>query len=474
MSRDDFKKGIDLFNGRAKAFITDDGLEVYLKFEDRFDPDWIDGIKDFLDNSEISYGILNEPEMEEDRLVLARGTPPVKGQDGCIEIYPFPEDADKKFVGVYYDERVMSEIINVKKGQVVARKVPPTKGIPGKDVFKCPIKSIDGKWPVFKVGEGVEVSSDDRQLIATVTGRLFLDAEGAISVLKEWEINGSVDLSTGNIVFWGERLIVRGSVVGGMSVETWGDVEIGENIEDEATVKARGNLKVKGIIRAQNTRVFAGKDLQCGAIEYADIYVKGDLEIGDYLLDARCDIGGHFTAISGKGLVAGGIVRLGRSAAAKIFGTPANVKTVILAGRDPQLMKQYEIKIKELEDKSQQFLKVKKAIERLNKLKTVLKKNADTRGNDVGLIERLRDTAHSLADEMKKIRTDLDAMEKRIGQLHASKISVFDVCYPNVVIGIENAVLHLENELHSVVFRFKEGNISIFETNAHNIEKANS
>lgn len=458
MSREDFLKGISIFEGKAKLKVSKDLMEAYVFFEQESDIGWTSRIKEILAECGIKHGILESPQPEDDRWIVARGTHPVNGEDGFIELYPFDEKNWEGIDGIYRDDRTNWTIINVKKGQVVARKRPPTDGTPGTNLFGEEIPPEPGRWPIIKIGEGVEVSPDDRELLAVWAGKFEVLKDGTITVLKEWEIPGSVDLSTGNIVFWGERLIIRQSIMGSMEVRTEGDLEVGGNIEDEAQVTVGGNLKVRGIIRAGKTRIFVSKDLACGAVEYANLTVGGDVELADYMLDAQCNANGHLFAVTGKGLIAGGAIRVGRSIAVKKLGSPAFVRTLVLSGRDPVLEKKYKERVAQVEETADKIHKVKDGLSKLIKLE---KTRGKLEGKGLILKEILTSALMNLIDELARIRYELKQIEERFGMLQASKIQVWERVYPNCIIGMENARLEIKQELGPTLFRFDQGIITV-------------
>ncbi len=458
MSREDLLKGISIFEGKAKLKVTKDLMEAYVIFEQEPDIGWTSRIKEILTEYGINHGILEFPQPEDDRWIVARGTYPVNGEDGSIELYPFGDDNCEILEGIYRDDRTNFTIINVKKGQVVARKKPPTTGTPGTNIFGEEVPPEPGKWPIFKIGEGVEVSSDDRELLAMWPGKFEVQKDGTITVLKEWEIPGSVDLSTGNIVFWGEKLIIRQSIMGSMEVRTEGDLEVGGNIEDEAQVTVGGNLRVRGIIRAGQTRVFVSKDLACGAVEYANLTIGGDVELGDYMLDAECNVKGHLFAVTGKGLIAGGAIRVGGSIAVKVLGSQAFVRILVLSGRDPVLEKKYRERVAQVEETADKIHKVKDGLSKLIKLE---KTRGKLEGKGLVLKESLTSALMNLIDELERIRHELREIEGRLGMLQASKIQVWERVYPNCIVGIENARLEIKQELGPTLFKFDQGTISV-------------
>ena len=461
------KKGIEVLNCAAKLAISHDCMTVMVyPLTDSFDISRIQELRDVMREAGIRADVLSEPEQKNDHYVVARGTPPVKGDDGRIELLADHQGgtcekdndeacAQDKSGPDTLDPRELNIIVNASRGQRIARKIPPGKGLPGHDVFGREIPAVPGKWAMLSPGAGVKSVENDTCFVAALSGKVHIE-NGEISVLEEWEINGNVDISTGHINFYGKLLTIKGSVHGGFRVSVRGDLVVEGNVEDEAQVEVGGNLEVRGLIRAGKTVVKAGGILKCAAVEYAEIKVGKDLEVDDYLLDATCMAGGDVSVMSGKGLVAGGRVLLGGSFHGRITGTPANVPTMIHAGFNPQIKEKHDGFVKELEDYAAKRKELRGALEKIEKMEKG-KGGLSTKmaGLKKEIIKGLRNIEKATAERRKTV----EELEARIGRLRSSAIEVHGKAYPNSIIRIANASLTLKKEVESVLFRFRKGQI---------------
>ncbi len=459
-------KGIKILNEAAKLRVSSDCMAVKVyPLTDGFNLSRLKEIGEVLRELGIQADILTTPEQQADCWVVARGTPPVNGDDGRIELLTGRKnevsekdnleksDVDRAEVDTV-DPRELNIIVNAVRGQRVAKKIPPGKGTPGRDVFGMEIPPVPGKWAVASPGQGVKSVENDTCYVATVSGKVHVE-NGEISILEEWEINGNVDISTGHVNFYGKLLTIKGSVHGGFRVSVRGDLIIEGNVEDEALVEAGGDLVVKGLIRAGNTVVKSGGSMKCTAVEYAEVKAGKDVEVDDYLLDATCMAGGDVSVMSGKGLVAGGRVLLGGSFSAKITGTPANVPTMIHAGFNPGIKETHDGFVKELEDFAAKRTELKKAlgkIEIMEKKQGLSAKMATLKGE---IIKGLSDIEKATLERRKTV----EELEAHIGRLRAAAIEVHGRAYPNSIIRVANASLALKKEVESVLFRFRKGQV---------------
>ena len=355
----------------------------------------------------------------------------------------------------HVDFKRSNQIKNVSKNEVIAKRIPPTAGTPGKDIFGNEVKPRPGEWQPFKLGEHVEIV-DENTLVATDYGAIHIEEDGTISVKDEWTIEGDVDLSTGHIEFYGKKLIIKGSVLGGFTVEANGDVIIEKNIEDEVIVLTGGDLVVNGIVRSENTMVKTGGNLVCGIFEYARAFVGGDLIVRDYLLNGRCQVHGNVEVMGGKGLIAGGRILMGGGLKANDLGTMANVPTVVGAGFDPLLRLHYESMISEQESLAARLSKVKEGLLKIERLES----------KQGGLDSRLKTTKEQLkkaftaiTKELEKNRDRIKELEKKLGLMENATICVYGTAYANTTVRIFEASLTLKRPVERVEFSFRNGEV---------------
>ena len=467
MNQEELFEEIPVLDDSAVLKISKDAMKVLITLYDRaMNFQIMKELSEELDQAGITHGILTVPEPEGEDWVIARGTPPVDGKDSRIEFVfdtrekesnePAHRSDESCFSNALYsDPKLLNTVINVRKGGVLARKIPPVPGKPGMNVFGETIPERRGRWVAFKFGEGVEISRDNQLLLAVRDGKIDLSRE-TVSVVDRWSLDGHVDASTGHIVFWGKELTIKGSVESGFRVAAEGSIVIHGNIEDAASVTAGGNLTVIGLIRSSATTVEVQGDMQCKAIEYSRVKVGGDLEVRDYLLDASCSVRGHVWIVEGKGLVAGGSILAGRSMAANIVGTRANVRTFIHTGHDPMLRERYENTVGEIERLSRKLDSVKAGLNRIRAL--------DSEGaldeRKTSIRDRLEEAMHSMERRIRMLQEQACEMEGHLGQMHKSVVQIFKKAYPNTVVSIDNSSRTVVRELRKIRFEFQQGEIT--------------
>ncbi|MBZ9636045.1 flagellar assembly protein A [Clostridium sp. FP1] len=220
-------------------------------------------IKNELLNSNIKYGILKMSIIkctsadEISELLIASGKKPIEKIDDIVEIkYNESEAKDNQQndnVGAI-DYKAIGTVSGVEVGQVLAIHYPGKNGEDGIDIAGKIIKAKNAKKIILGVGDGCALK-DEFTVVATSKGRP--SAKGnTFFVYKTHEINGDVELKTGNIKFVGD-IVISGSVREGMKVEAGNSVLIKNNVS-EAEITANGDVVINGNVI--HSSVSAGKE----------------------------------------------------------------------------------------------------------------------------------------------------------------------------------------------------------------------
>ena len=223
---------------------------------------------------------------------VAAGTFPENGEDAQVEILvDTSRSVGKEREDGSIDFRKVNFATTVQAGQLVARRIPPTSGIPGRDVRRGALETVDGQNHLLKPGKNVEVRCEDgvEQFFSTIAGA-FRENGDEIAVTRLLHIQGGVDFKTGNLDFDGE-IYVEGSVIQGFSAKATGDITITDTVESGATVTAGGNLTVGRGIVGRKSRVAAEGNVRTQFIQEATVAAGRDILVGSYAYQARLRAG---------------------------------------------------------------------------------------------------------------------------------------------------------------------------------------
>ena len=223
-------------------------------------------------------------------VVVAAGIPAKPGRDAVLE-YLFdtqPLAAGRQKDDGTIDFRDRGALPQVSAGTPLARKTPPVKGEPGRDIFGRVLGARKPQDRRFLVGNGAALASDQLTVVATTDGSPSLSATGRIAVFSEYRVEGDVDFHTGHVEFHG-HVIVTGTIRNGFRV-TCGQLTAGE--AEGATITAQGDVLVHGGII--NSHVRSEGAVTAKYLHNARVEALGDVHIVREVVDSRLTCSGAF------------------------------------------------------------------------------------------------------------------------------------------------------------------------------------
>lgn len=350
------KRAIPLAERRdAKVTVSysDDKMQAYISMQPPYGGKQFTAaeLKNLLFEHDVKHGILDDTlaklaqTQTAEKEVVAEGTAPVPGEDTKFVSLTgeIKERQPKILENGMTDYRDFGEIVTIKAGTQLMRRIPATHGKKGRDIFAVPIDAEPGTdIPFANAMSGVKIHDQNPNiLVATITGQPILMPNGA-HVENVMDLD-NVDLSTGNIIFDGS-IHVRGDIATAMKIEVTGDVIV-DGMVEAATVTAGGDIIVKGTIighgeiRNQIGQLNEGVSVikAKGSIQ-AKLAESVILIAGNRILlkeqASRCELDAtNEIIVGGKGTklgqFMGGRARTGILFRAAIIGSQAGIKTCI-------------------------------------------------------------------------------------------------------------------------------------------------
>lgn len=279
-----------------------------------------------------------EPDAESDDgptvATIARAEPPVPGSDARIDwadaFRPAADGAPAEDGAGAVDHYNRIKRTKVAAGDALGVLVPPGEGADGRDVCGQTMPARRGRKLALRPHESVQVEADGT-IRALKDGVLSL-ARLEIAVVDTLEVAGAVDFSTGNVDF-------VGSVV------------VGDGVRDNFTLRATGDVVVRGLVEAAD--LLAGGDCRCergfaargtghllvdGSLEAAYLNgvrgrVRGSASIDREIVGSDLVVGEDLRVA--RGSVVGGTVVVGGAVVAASIGTEAGAKTTVRVGGRP-------------------------------------------------------------------------------------------------------------------------------------------
>lgn len=404
-----------------------------------------------------------EEEMYLQPVEVAEGVQPVNGEDARIE-YKFRTSAEG--VHLTEDERTgrvdyhnLNLVENVVEGQVLAVKVPATKGIPGRTVTGRVLPAQNGKDIPLPLGKNVKASEDGTKIVAQINGQVML-VKGLVQVEPVYEVAGDVGVATGNIVFLG-TVLVRGNVEDTMSIKAAGNIDIRGTVGN-AVLEAEGDIYLRqGLAGKDKAQVIAGHDIYAKFIEHAKLVkAENDIVVSEGLVYCTVRAGRRVVCNGKRAMIVGGEIMAGEEVNAKTIGSPSYVETLIEVGIDPKSREEQLALEEERRTLKESLREISLNITTLTEQKRHAKANFPAEKEELLMTltaQRDEKTArlNEVEGRLNQLKTYLDGLEAK------GKVAVQKTVYPKVKIMVKNAALEVKDEFNYVTFVQEGGNIKI-------------
>ncbi|MDO6445839.1 FapA family protein [Colwellia sp. 1_MG-2023] len=317
---------------------------------------------------------------------IALGKDPINGQDGNIKL--LVESAQERILKPKEQEdgsvdmRDLGDIICVRVGDPLAKKIPPTEGIKGFSVTGTPLEPIPGEDVSLNVGDGTTISPKNQDILVSTRVGLPRIIDNGMEVDEVYKIK-NVDVSTGHIQFEGS-VIIEGDVCEGMKVIASGDISISGFVES-AYLESGGDITIgSGIIgKKQDTEEQKVTDIimsvsikAAGKVfakycQYADISCQ-DLRIENQMMHSIINVKERLwlgTEEKANGKLIAGFISAGSSVHAGTVGATAGSTTIVTFDKRLEQIQEKLADIEEkLEAESNATNELKEASNKLKKL----------------------------------------------------------------------------------------------------------
>jgi uncharacterized protein (DUF342 family) len=418
-----------------------------------------DVILAYLRNNRVVFGVIEEalqgledaPRYREPILV-AQGQRAENGEDARIQ-FLFETDRSKlnleeKNGRVDYKE--LHLVQNVVEGQALARKIQAKQGIPGRTVTGKLLPSKNGKDIQLPLGKNVHASDDGLTVIADVNGEAtYINSK--VNVETVYTINGDVDLKSGNQFFLG-TIVIMGNVEDGFSVKATGNIEVRGNV-GKAEISAEGDIIVhQGITGKGAGVVTAGKNMWAKFVENAQIFAGDNVIVTQSIINSEITAEKRIVCAGGKhAAIIGGHYRACEEINAKTIGSlTGGAETVLEVGSDPKSkarMDELDIKLKLLQ---RQLDELDKNIYTLNETKRQRKTLSDDKQ---AVLDELTHKRDEIASEAGSIKSEYDTLQTYLNNLKVrGKVSVSGRIYPGTKVIIRDIHEDIKNEYKGLTF----------------------
>lgn len=411
------------------------------------------GVKEGIDHGIIKSAVINH---SYDRYIcVAKGKQPENGHDGYYD-FLFRIEIDNK-PKILEDGSVDYHNIDiyepVSPDELVAKYTPATSGHYGYTVTAQVLTCSPGKELQPLKGKGFRVSEDGHSYYSTINGKIELK-NNELMITNVLDINGDVDITTGDIVFSGD-VIIHGSVLTGAIVRTKGNLTIMGNVEG-AAITVGGNAQLKsGMQGGGKGFIECDGDVWGKFFENTILRVKGELHANSLLnCDTQCE-GNMF--ITGKhGIIVGGQTTCLGSIDATIIGNLAEVKTILTVGMNQQSLDEITNIKKHIAEDNEKQKKHEQIIEKLYAIgnPTDAEKLSEMKMQVEASLEQLKDSISQLTYELQAKQAQLSAASN-------SRVHVLKSLYPHVKIVFNGAFYDTKDTFTNVTIKEAGGSVQI-------------
>ncbi len=397
-----------------------------------------------------------------EEILIAQGKPVKHGENRRLKVLVnlHPEFKPKILEDGKVDFKNIQSIPMVKKGDIVAEILPPTKGEDGIDINGNPIKAKDGENVALPLGDNLREIPEKNIVVAEKSGHILFNEDGILEVHDVLIIDGNVDYSVGNIDFEGS-IIIEGDVKSGFIVKAKGDIEIKGLVED-AVIETEQSVTVKaGFIGKNRGKIKAGQDVKVHHIDNEVIEAGNDIIVGEEIINSELTAGRDIIVIGKKGAIIGGYVYAKNKIETKIAGAKTGIPTILSAGVSKELMERSR-ELDFLIKKNQENLKkIKQNLYELVRLQIDNKLTPEKEK----LLNYLRKAQMALPKQIQVYQEEYEKIKKIKERFKYSYIEVKDIVYPKVKIIMGEDILELREVFKDAIFRLEKGSISLFIKN---------
>lgn len=388
--------------------------------------------------------------------IIARGTPPRHGTDAKIE-YFFETDLRAKPT-LNEDGSVdffnLNTINHCKEGDVLAQLYPEDVGEYGYSVFGERIRPRDVRRLYLRYGNNINISEDQCVLTAATNGHVSL-VEGKVFVSNVFVVE-NVDNSTGNITYDGS-VQVNGNVCTNFSVKAHGNIEV-KGVVEGATLEADGDIIItrgmngmaRGVLKAngniiskfiENSRVSAGGYVSTNSILHSDVSAGTEILVG-----------GKRGFITGGRVSAAGLIKV------KTLGSAMGADTIVEVGVDPRV----KVRIQQLQKELTEFKKEQEQIHPvMAAMKEKMVQGVKLRPEQLKTLKEMLQRDKFIEEQMQKDMEEFNNLQERLEENSNARVEVAGDVFAGTKICISDVSMVVKNSMSYCRFIKENGDVKM-------------
>lgn len=413
-----------------------------------------------LRKKNIRYGICMENILQffkgsgDRELVVAQGKPYRPSKPGRIE-YMFRTDRKAKPTlrkDGSVDFHKLNTICPCKKGDLLARLIPADHGEKGCNVYGEEFAPPSVKEERLRFGKNISASEDRSAIYSKVNGHVtLLNGEVFVTDLLELE---NVDVSTGDVEYDGSVLI-SGNVYSGYTVKATGDIEI-RGVVEGTRVESGGNISIARGMNGMSRGVLVAKgNIVCKYLENAEVSAEGYVS-AEAILHSHVYAGTEITVSGKKGFIAGGKVMASNKVSVKMLGSDMGAATTVVVGINPKLKKRQSLLLQQMQEARKNIANIEPVLMAVLEKK---QKNISVSDEQMKNLRQLAIIRLKKKKELENIYKELDELEEVMEESRTPVVEVSGEVYPGTKICILDVSTVVKSNIKYCKFFRSEGEV---------------
>lgn len=423
-----------------------------------------DMIVTFLKNNRVVAGISEDKIREfqdnpiyKQNYLVAEGVKPQDGADAYI-VYNFETDRSKihlkESAQGKVDFKELNLVQNVVEGQPLAQKVLAQRGKGGKTVTGKYLEAKNGKDVPLPLGKNVKLAEDGLTIIAETNGQVLM-LNNKINVEPILNIEGDVSLKTGNIMFLG-TVFISGNVEDGFSVKASGNIEVKGSV-GKSELDAEGDIVVgQGIAGKNEGSIRSGKSIWAKFIENCRVEAGEFVIVSDGIINSTVTANRKILCQGKRAAIIGGSLSAAEEIHAKTLGSFGGAsETLLSVGFDPKskerldvLTGMYASAEKELEDVQLNF----------NTLVAMKKQRKELPEDKEAALKKLGERQYILQTQLEETGIEMKQIQDYLNTLkNRGKVSASVKVFAGVKIAIRDITEDVRSDCKATTFYLENG-----------------
>jgi uncharacterized protein (DUF342 family) len=396
-----------------------------------------------------------------EKVEIAEGTKPVNGRDAYVD-FKFETDQTKIQLREGSNGKVnfkeLNIIQNVVANQILAVKVPPEEGVDGKTVVGKIIPAKSGSDIPLPLGSHVRVGDDGASIVAEINGQVIMSG-GKVNVEPVYTVEGDVNLKTGNIIFLG-TVVINGNVEDGFTVKAAGNIEVKGTVA-KAELDAEGDIIIyQGVNGKSGGKIRAGRSIWSRFIENANVESGNMVVVSDGIINSQIDAIKSIICQGKRASIMGGRLRAGEEINAKVLGnSTSGTETICEVGYDPQSKVELE-RLTQLKASDEQELEdIRLDLQTLINIKKQRKSLPEDKETQM---REMMERRQELTDDLKRANQDIAKIQQFLNDIEIrGRVSASTKVYPGVKVVIRDVREDVRTDYRAVTFILENGLIRV-------------